>query len=472
MSLRQKTTRAAAWQFAARLSDRGLRFAASVVLARMLAPEDFGALAAVLVVSGMVEAITYAGVDQAIAQSPRSADPRFLGSAFRILAIRGLLIATGVFLAAPLVDWYYGRDDLTWLVRIVALSSLVAGVANPWVHSERKELRLQPFSISIVAAGLAQIGVSLFGATLGFGAMALALGTLAGSVASTITGWLLILRRLDITSDPEAMRELRSFAGRAAGIPFLIALFLQLPGLVLGRATGLTELGIFTLAQRLTSLPGEIALPIFGSVLSPAYAQIREDRERLKRVWMLAVSGVALLVAPAVAAVAVLDGRVPAVVYGDRYAGPAGVVALLAVASWFSVIASCCGALFWGVARPDLDRVVMAIRLIVALGVGVFATERWGAVGFAGAFALAHAVSAGLSIHFARRIVGATWGSVARALAAAIGAAALVAAVSHLAMRIAESRGWAGVAPVAIVLAFAGWAMLVFALRMRRSVRG
>jgi hypothetical protein len=39
-------------------------------------------------------------------------------------------------------------------------------------------------------------------------------------------------------------------------------------------------------------------------------------------------------------------------------------------------------------------------------------------------------------------------------------------------MRIAESRGWVGVAPVVIVLAFAGWAMLVFAFRMRRSVRG
>jgi O-antigen/teichoic acid export membrane protein len=345
-------------------------------------------------------------------------------------------------------------------------------MANPWVHSERKELRLQPLSISIVAAGAAQIAVSLFGAWLGFGAMALALGTLAGGVASTVTGWMLVPRRLDLASDPEAMRELRSFAGRAAGIPFLIALFLQLPGLVLGRATGLAELGVFTLAQRITSLPGEIALPIFGSVLSPAYAQIREDRERLRRVWLLAVSGVALLIAPAVAAVAVLDGRVPAVVYGERYAGPTGVVALLAVASWFSVVASCCGALFWGLARPDLDRIVMAVRLIVALGVGVFATARWGAVGFAGAFALAHAVSAWMSLLFALRLLAVPTSALVRALAASLGAAALVGGVSVIALRISESRGWLGVTPVAIVLGFAAWTMAVFAFRMRRAARG
>ena len=369
MSLRAKTTRAATWQFAARLSDRGLRFLASVVLARMLAPSDFGALAAVMAVAGMVEALTYVGVDQAIAQSTRSSDPRFLGAALRITAVRGFLLSLGIFLAAPLIDWYFERDDLTALVRIVAATSLFAGLTNPWVHSERKELRLAPLSISLFASGLVQISVSILGAMMGFGALSLAIGTLASAIAATATGWLLVPRRIDLASDAEASLELRAFAARAAGIPFLIALFVQMPAFVIGRAADLATLGVFTLAQRLTSLPSEIALPVFGTVLAPAYAHIREDRERLRRVWLLAVSGVAILVAPAVAAVAVLDGRVPTVVYGSEYAGPIGLVALLAIASWFSVIASSCGALFWGVGRPDLDRIAMLIRLAAMIAV-------------------------------------------------------------------------------------------------------
>jgi O-antigen/teichoic acid export membrane protein len=270
----------------------------------------------------------------------------------------------------------------------------------------------------------------------------------------------------------EASLELRAFAARAAGIPFLIALFVQMPAFVIGRAADLATLGVFTLAQRLTSLPSEIALPVFGTVLAPAYAQIREDRERLRRVWLLAVSGVALLVAPAVASVAVLDGRVPAVVYGSEYAGPTGLVALLAVASWFSVIASSCGALFWGVGRPDLDRVAMLIRLAAMIAVGVPATARWGAVGFSAAFAVAHGVCAVASLLFALRMVGATTGDVIRTLLPSIGCGALVAMVSLLALRIAEGRGWTGSTPVVIVLAFAAWTMIVFAFRMRRASRG
>ncbi len=472
MSLRAKTTRAASWQFAARLSDRGLRFLASVVLARMLAPGDFGALAAVMAVAGMVEALTYVGVDQAIAQSTRSSDPRFLGAALRITAVRGFLLSLGIFLAAPLIDWYFERDDLTALVRIVAATSLFAGLTNPWVHSERKELRLAPLSISLFASGLVQISVSILGAMMGFGALSLAIGTLASAIAATATGWLLVPRRIDLASDAEASLELRAFAARAAGIPFLIALFLQMPAFVIGRAADLTTLGVFTLAQRLTSLPGEIALPVFGTVLAPAYAQIREDRERLRRVWLLAVSGVALLVAPAVAAVAVLDGRVPAVVYGAAYAGPTGLVALLAFASWFSVIASSCGALFWGIGRPDLDRVAMLVRLAAMIAAGVPATAQWGATGFAGAFAFAHLVSAVVSVVMVGRVLGVSSGAVVRALMPSLGCGALIALVSALAMRIAEGRGWTGAAPVVIVLAFAAWTMGVFAFRMRRVTRG
>lgn len=472
MSLRTKTTRAASWQFAARLSDRGLRFLASVVLARMLAPGDFGALAAVMAVAGMVEALTYVGVDQAIAQSARSGDPRFLGAALRITATRGFLLALGVFLAAPLVDWYFERSDLTNLVRIVATTSLIAGFANPWVQSERKELRLVPLSISLVAAGCAQVSVSILGAAMGFGALALALGAVAASVASTVAGWTLIPRRVDLTRDVTATAELRAFAGRAAGIPFLIALFLQMPAFVIGRAADLATLGVFTLAQRLTSLPGEIALPVFGTVLAPAYAQIREDRERLRRVWLLAISGVALLVAPAVAAVAVLDGRVPAVVYGAAYAGPEGLVALLAFASWFSVIASSCGALFWGIGRPDLDRVAMLVRLAAMIAAGVPATAQWGATGFAFAFAFAHLVSAVVSVVMVARVLGVSSAGVVRALMPSLGCGALIAIVSALAMRIAEGRGWTGATPVVIVLAFAAWTMGVFAFRMRSVTRG
>jgi len=471
MNLRATLPTAIAWQLAARIVERGLRFGSSVILARVLAPEDFGALAAVLVVAGMAEALTALGIDQAIAQSARASDAKFLGTAFRMSAFRGVALALAIFLSAPLVGWYFERDDLDNLVRVVAIASLCTGLANPWVQSERRALRLQPLSISMIAAGLAQVTVALVGASMGLGAFALAFAYVAAAFAGTLAGWAMLPRRLDLGRDEASVQELRGFIGRAAGIPFLIALFLQMPALVLGRATGLGELGIFTLAQRLTSLPGEIALPVFGSVLTPAYAQLRDDLNKLRRAWLLAMMAVLVLIAPAAATVAVLDGRVAALVYGEAYAGPNGLIALLALGSLFSVATSCCGPLFWGVGRPDLDRIAMAVRLGALLALALPATTAFGAVGFAAAFAGAHFVAMAASIAFAARLTRASFGTVVRALFPALGLAAIVAGLTHLMLRIAIARGQDGPWMTTVILAFGAWAMIALGFGLRRARR-
>ena len=133
--------------------------------------------------------------------------------------------------------------------------------------------------------------------------------------------------------DPGAAAELRGFAQRAAGVPFLIMLSNSAPSLVLGRIAGLDVLGIYSLAQRLCSLPSEIALPIFGTVLTPAYAGIRDDLARVRRIWVKTLTGVALLVMPIVAALVVLDERLPSVLYGEKYTGSPGLVSMIATAA-------------------------------------------------------------------------------------------------------------------------------------------
>ena len=181
MTLRRQTTSAAFWQILARGADRGLRFLASLVLARVLAPADFGLLAATMVVAGVVETISYLGIDQAVVQSKRSDEPRFLGTAFRVLALRGLVIAIGTAVLAPLAAWYFEEPAVLKMVLIIALSPLLAGLENPWMFVERKNLRFKPISIATIAGACAQVATSVGGVYAGFGAPALALG--CGSLA-------------------------------------------------------------------------------------------------------------------------------------------------------------------------------------------------------------------------------------------------------------------------------------------------
>lgn len=471
MSLQKKTSRAFGWQLIARASDRGLKLVASLVLARLLAPDDFGLLAATLVVTAAIEAISYLGIDQAIMQSSRGSDPRFLGVAFRILATRGLIIAIIVYLSAPIVAWFFDDKSLQLMVQVTALSSLFAGLCNPWVFSECKALNFKPYSLTIIAGAVAQVATSVGAALADIGAISLAMGLVVNSFITTIAGWLLIRRKLSFERDREASLELRSFAVKAAGVPFLLMISNQAPTLVLGRILGLPTLGLYTLTERLTSLPKEIALPIFGSVLTPAYASIRDDQARLRRVWLRMFGGIAQLAMPATAAMIVLDRWVPAFFYGERYSSPLGLVSILAITTLVSSLTACCGPMFWGLGRPDLDRRQISFRIAVIFLLAPFGAAYGGVQYFAVGLCAAYIAGLASSLIHAKRLTNSTWTQIGQSLLPAIftGTLSLVsfAALIALTKPYVDSSSYL----VVTVIGLSGAVMMIIGFRLKKIAK-
>lgn len=472
MTLRRQTTSAAFWQILARGADRGLRFAASLVLARLLSPDDFGLLAATMVVAGILETVSYLGIDHAVIQSQRADDPRFLGAAFRVQALRGTLIALASAALAPVAAWYFEDPAMRAMVFIIALSPFFTGLENPWMFVERKHLRFRPLSIATIAGAVAQVGTSVGCAYAGMGAQALALGFVASSATTALAGWLLVPKRLDLTRDSGAHAELRGFARRAAGVPFLIMLSNSAPSLILGRIAGLEVLGIYSLAQRLCSLPTEIALPIFGAVLTPAYAGIKDDLDRVRRIWTKTLAGIGLLVMPVVGSLVVLDERLPRVLYGAKYSGSPGLVSMIALAGLMSSVTSCCGPMFWGLGRPDIDRWSLAIRIGCIAVLAPFAAWYGGATMFAASVAVALACGLVYCMHVARRMVSARRRVVLRAFVPGALAGGSATALCMAARMGCEQAGLGEAVQVVVVLGIGGGAMLLGGYAIKRGAIG
>lgn len=470
MTMRRKSIKAVSWQLAARASDRTLRFVSSLILARLLAPEAFGLLAATLSVIGFLETAAFVGTDHAIIQSKRFEDPRFLGSAFRVLLVRGVLLAALIFALAPAVAWYFENPDIAPMVRIVAFASLARGFSNPWVAAERRNLHFRSFSLGVVLGGVTQVGVSVGCSALGFGAESLALGFASAAAVTAISGWALVPRRIDLGRDPEALAEIRAFARRAAGVPFLHMLSAQSPAILLGRFAGLELLGVYTLGYRLSTLPTEIALPVLGNVLSPTYAALRDEPERLRAAWLRTMRGLMMLVAPITVAVIVLDERIPLVLYGERYAEVDWLMATLGISIFFQSLTGGCGPLFWGLGRPEIDRNAVLMRLGIVYTLGLFVATRSDPVAFAGVAALTMLLGFVYCLRKARALAGASWREVWQALfpGAALGVACLVgcAATEFALLR----AGASALFQVVAITAMCAVPMAIVVWRSRRSL--
>jgi O-antigen/teichoic acid export membrane protein len=331
-------------------------------------------------------------------------------------------------------------------------------------------LHFKAFSLGMVLGGVTQVGVAVGGAWLGFGAESLAAGFVAAAAATAVSGWLMIPRRIDLRRDPEALAEIRTFARRAAGVPFLMMLSAQSPSILLGRFAGLELLGVYTLGYRLSTLPTEIALPILGNVLSPTYARLRDDREQLRAAWLRAMRGLTILVTPITVAVLVLDERIPRLLYGEQYAQIDWLMATLGLSIFFQSLTGGCGPLFWGLGRPEIDRHAVLIRLAILYSAGLLMAMQSNPVGFAGVTAGSMLVGLVYCLRKARALVGASWREIWRSMRPGLllGAICLVgcSAVEFALLR-AEAPLSAQVVTITALCALPTIALL---WRMRRSL--
>src|SRR3954451_17698921 len=174
-SLLRAGARGAAWLGAAQVLSKLTVALTTIVLARLLAPEEFGLVALSLVLIVYAEAVADAGVAQALIYLPRS---RAVARAALLCSlVAGVALVTIVVAGAPLIASFFGRPDMTPLVRLLAFSLLTASLGAVPEALLRRELLFHRVSAGTVLRTLATGVVSVGLAFAGYGAWALAWGT-------------------------------------------------------------------------------------------------------------------------------------------------------------------------------------------------------------------------------------------------------------------------------------------------------
>lgn len=406
--LRQKVMKGLAWQGTGRLAERLFRFAANLFLARLLAPEDFGAFAAILFPLAAIDSLAYLATGPVIIQSGDGTSPRFLRTVFTVNTIRGAVITLILLPVAPLVGLYFERPDLVPLFLLAATQPLLTSLQSPRIHVLARNMafgRLAAFRVGAALSGaLAGLGFALISPT----PWALLVGQLFGVAVGSALSWVVAPMRPAWTFDRASWLVIRTYAFRAAGTPALIMLVAQAPAILLGRLDSLDALGIFSMNTRLAEFPVYVTLTVAGAVLIPAYSALQDDRQRLRRAWLKAWSGIGLLAAPCAVLLAWTGDALPSLVWGERYASAEPLMPVLALNGFLSCVLAVTGPLFWGVGRPSIDRLMQIARVFGVFLVGVLLVRALGMQGVAWGLTAGLLLALLIAVPKATSIVGAT----------------------------------------------------------------
>ncbi len=334
----RKATRSAtvsgafAWSLANTLVSRLGTLGIGIVLARILGPEEFGTFAIALVALMAVLSFNELGVSLAIVRWP--GDPALIAPTVNTISVITSVIFCALgWIIAPSFATMMGDTGATWAIRVLILSVLVNGiVAAPAALLQREFAERTRMGIDQVNVWVGAISSVLL-ALVGFGAMALAIGRLLGSVISAVMFLKASPLPYKFGWHKRTAVALLKFGMPLAGASIIVFAIGSADQLVTGAMLGTVALGFYVLAFNLSSWPLSILSQPLRRVAPATFAAIQHDPVGLRRFVISLFSIIACLTIPAFIALAVAAKPLVHFIYGTAWGQAAPVLSWLVIAA-------------------------------------------------------------------------------------------------------------------------------------------
>lgn len=376
-----------AWTGLMKTSGQVVAWVSTIVVARMLSPDDFGIVGMATLYLGLLQLVSEFGIGSAIV-TRRELTPDQIAQLNTVSVLMGAAGAAIVAGTAPLVGAFFHNDKLPPVLTALGLTFFISSFRSvPWGLLQR-DLRFKRIAMYDGAQSVLLGALSVLLAWMGFRYWTLVIAALASAAMGTaiaVTQHAVPLRRPRVRQLRHALTFSRNIvAQRAAWYGYTNADFL-----VAGRMLGSAQLGIYTLAWDISHITDKITnlvLQVTPSVLS----RVQHDRAELRRYAIRIAEMMALTIMPMMIGLAAVAPDLVSVVLGDKWAPMVVPLQLLSayatvnvVLPLFSQVLNATGHEGFGAQNNVIQLVVMSTAFAIGARLG-------GVLGIALAWVLVH----------------------------------------------------------------------------------
>ncbi|HRX88745.1 MAG TPA: lipopolysaccharide biosynthesis protein [Steroidobacteraceae bacterium] len=373
----------AAWMVFAKLAERSIGLISTLLLARLLVPNDFGIVAMAMSFVALLELLTAFGFDVALIQK-QTKSRAALDTAWTYGILTGLAMAALMVALAGPIAAFYREDALTDVIKALAIGSMAQGFQNIGVVAFRMDMRFDKEFQFLVAKKVISFAITIPLAVTMRSYWALVIGQVVGRIAGTVLSYTMQPYRPRVSL--EATRELFNFSKWVFLLNCIGYMKERSSDWIIGRISGPMALGTFNISYELASLPStELAAPINRAVF-PAYAKLAHDLPALRREYLSVIAMLLLLTVPAVLGLAASAPLLVPVVLGANWLHAVPVLTLLSFFGLTHLLQSNAQAAFLALGRPDVPTKLSSAQVVLQIATLIPFTQSMGSVGSAWAF--------------------------------------------------------------------------------------
>lgn len=425
--IRQDALTGVGWVGFSRIVNQILQFLFSILLARLLMPEDFGLVGMILVFTGFAALFSELGFNAALIQAEKI-EERHYSSVYWVNLMIGVLLTLIFFNLAPSISGFYQEERLTPLVRVLSLHFSLGALASvPQVIMTRK-IQFRKLALVEITATLIGGMIATLLAFSGYRFWSLVWQMLTSAMVSCVLLWWICAWKPKPQIDIFALKELLKFSGYLLGFNVINYWIRNGDNMLIGKFIGVGALGIYSRAYNLMTIPLSYVSHTLGRVMFPLLSKIQKDKARVKSIFIRSISAIAFITFPMMLGLCVVAKPFVLTLLGEKWSGVILLIQILALVGFVQSIESPLGWIYQSQGRTDLFfwwGVGSGVILIGSILIGIW-------IGNVAAVAACYAFSSVIllpypSFAIAGKLIGMRFSEVIRHLAPIAGCSSLMA---------------------------------------------
>lgn len=279
-SLKDKTVKGVGWSAIDNVAQIGVTFLVSIVLARLLSPDDYGLLGLITIVTAVCTTLVNGGFTTALIRKKHVTEDDY-NTAFIVNLALSLLLYAIVYASSPFIADFFKREELVSLTRVSSLG-LIAGALSlvPQTRlTKRIDFKVQTKITLIASVTSGVLGIAM--ALLGFGVWSLVAQTLSNQVLRTILLWAIDRWIPKFQFSKASFQELFGFGWKMMLSGLLDTVWKELYQVVVGKFYSPATLGQYTRGNQFAQLFSSNLTNVVQRVTYPVLSNIQDERERM-----------------------------------------------------------------------------------------------------------------------------------------------------------------------------------------------
>lgn len=368
MSLKQKGAEGVKWTFIEGIMAQGFAFVTTIILTRILLPEDFGLIGVIMVFLTVSRAIIEGGLGSSLIHDGE-ADERDFTTVFIANSGISILLYLILYLAAPSIANVFEDARITQVLRLLSLGLLISGASAIQTKLLMKSLAFKKLTLlrfpGILIGSLAAIISAYFGLTY----WSLVIKELVTRLVDAVMLWSKANWTPRIAFDTSRFRKHFNYGYKLMLSSILNSVFTEIYSLVIGKIFSLSTLGFYNRANRFIVLPRGLMVSVVTKPTFPLLSSIKEDNGKVTAIYGQMIRGMFFIVAPVFVMLAVVAKPLFVILLTEKW---------LISAEYFSII--CLGTMLYPVqnlnlnifkvfGRTDLTLKLALVKKLLVLGV-------------------------------------------------------------------------------------------------------